>query len=34
VSVNDAHIFYLRDGKAAESWNASAGRYACDELIG
>jgi uncharacterized protein len=34
VTVNDAHIFHMRDGKVMEVWNASTGPYACDELIG
>lgn len=34
ITVQDAHIFRLRDGKVAEFWNASTDPYAFDELIG
>jgi uncharacterized protein len=34
ITVQDAHIFQLRDGKVVEFWNASTDPYAYDELIG
>jgi ketosteroid isomerase-like protein len=34
MSVNDAHVFHLRDGKVVEFWSASTDQYAVDELIG
>jgi len=34
VTVNDAHVFRLRDGQVAEFWNASTDPYAYDELLG
>jgi uncharacterized protein len=34
MTVNDAHVFHLRDGKVVEFWNASTDSYAIDELIG
>jgi uncharacterized protein len=33
VTVTDAHIFHLRDGKVVEFWNASTDPYAYDELL-
>jgi ketosteroid isomerase-like protein len=34
ATVNDAHVFHLRDGKVVEFWLASTDQYAIDELIG
>jgi hypothetical protein len=34
MTVNDAHIYHLRDGKVVEFWNASTDQYAVDEVIG
>jgi uncharacterized protein len=34
ATVNDAHVFHLRDGKVVEFWAASTDQYAIDELIG
>jgi uncharacterized protein len=34
ATVNDAHVFHLRDGKVVEFWNASTDAYATDEVIG
>lgn len=34
LSVNDVHVFHMRDGKVAEFWTASTDQYASDELIG
>jgi uncharacterized protein len=34
ATVNDAHVFHLRDGKVVEFWNASTDPYAIDELVG
>jgi uncharacterized protein len=34
VTVDQAHVFHLRDGKVVEYWDASTNQYAFDELIG
>jgi ketosteroid isomerase-like protein len=34
ITVNDAHVFHMRDGKVVEFWNSSTDQYASDELIG
>jgi uncharacterized protein len=34
ITVNDAHVFHLRDGKVVEFWTASTDQYAVDEVIG
>jgi uncharacterized protein len=34
MTVNDAHVFHLRDGKVVEFWTASTDQYAVDEVIG
>jgi ketosteroid isomerase-like protein len=34
ITVNDAHVFHLRDGKVVEFFAASTDQYASDELIG
>jgi ketosteroid isomerase-like protein len=34
ITVNEAHVFHLRDGKVAEFWDATTDQYALDELIG
>ena len=34
VTVNDAHIYRLRDGVVVEFWHASTNSYAYDELLG
>ncbi|HEY1627362.1 MAG TPA: nuclear transport factor 2 family protein [Streptosporangiaceae bacterium] len=34
MTVNDAHVFHLRDGKVTEFWTASTNQYAVDEVIG
>jgi uncharacterized protein len=34
VTVDQAHVFHLRDGKVVEYWDSSADQYAFDELIG
>ena len=34
ITVNEVHIFHLRDGKVVEFWDAFTDQYAIDELIG
>ena len=34
MTVNDAHVFHMRDGKVVEYWTASTDQYAVDEVIG
>jgi uncharacterized protein len=34
ITVNEAHVFHLRDGKVVEFWDATTDQYALDELIG
>lgn len=34
ITVNEVHVFHLRDGKVVEFWDASTDQYALDELIG
>jgi uncharacterized protein len=34
VTINEAHIYHLRDGKVTEFWDGSTDQYAFDELIG
>lgn len=34
ITVNEAHVFHLRDGKVVEFWDAFTDQYAIDELIG
>ena len=34
VTVDQAHVFHLRDGKVVEYWDSSTDQYAFDELIG
>jgi ketosteroid isomerase-like protein len=34
VTVAQAHVFHLRDGKVVEYWDSSTNQYAFDELIG
>lgn len=34
ITVNDAHVFHMRDGKVVEFWDAPTDQYAFDELIG
>ncbi len=34
ITVNQAHVFHLRDGKVVEFWDGSTDQYALDELIG
>lgn len=34
VTIDEAHVFHLRDGKVTEFWDASTDAYAFDELIG
>ena len=34
VTVTQAHVFHLRDGKVVEYWDSSTNQYAFDELIG
>jgi uncharacterized protein len=33
ITVNEAHVFHLRDGKVVEFWDAQTDQYALDELI-
>lgn len=33
-TVNDVHVFHLRDGKVTEFWSASTDQAAEDEVIG
>jgi ketosteroid isomerase-like protein len=34
VTINEAHIYHLRDGRVTEFWDGSTDQYAFDELIG
>jgi uncharacterized protein len=34
VTINEAHIYHLRDGRVMEFWDGSTDQYAFDELIG
>jgi ketosteroid isomerase-like protein len=34
ITVNEVHVFHLRDGKVVEFWDAFTDQYALDELIG
>jgi uncharacterized protein len=34
VTINEAHIYHLRDGKVTEFWDGSTDQYAFDEFIG
>ena len=34
VTINEAHVFHLHDGRVTEFWDASTDEYALDELIG
>jgi uncharacterized protein len=34
ITVNEAHVFHLHDGKVVEFWDATTDQYALDELIG
>ena len=34
ITVNEAHVFHLNDGKVVEFWDATTDQYALDELIG
>ncbi len=34
VTINEVHVFHLRDGKVTEFWDASTDAYAMDDLIG
>jgi len=34
ITVNEAHVFHLNDGKVVEFWDATTDQYASDELIG
>jgi uncharacterized protein len=34
VTINEAHVYHLRDGKVTEFWDGSTDQYAFDELIG
>ena len=34
ITVNEAHVFHLRDGKVVEFWDAFTDQNAIDELIG
>ena len=34
ITVNEVHVFHLRDGKVVEFWDATTDQYALDELIG
>jgi uncharacterized protein len=34
MTINDAHVFHMRDGKVQEFWTASTDQYAGDELLG
>jgi uncharacterized protein len=34
LTINEAHIYHLRDGKVTEFWDGSTDQYAFDELIG
>lgn len=34
ITVNEVHVFHLRDGKVVEFWDAFTDQYAIDELIG
>jgi uncharacterized protein len=34
VTINEAHIYHLREGKVTEFWDGSTDQYAFDELIG
>jgi ketosteroid isomerase-like protein len=33
VTVNEAHVFHVRDGRVTEFWDASTDQYASDELL-
>jgi uncharacterized protein len=34
ITVNEAHVLHMRDGKVVEFWDANTDQYAFDELIG
>ena len=34
VTINEAHIYHLHDGRVTEFWDGSTDQYAFDELIG
>jgi uncharacterized protein len=34
LTINEAHIYHMRDGKVTEFWDGSTDQYAFDELIG
>jgi ketosteroid isomerase-like protein len=34
VTIDEAHVFHLRDGHVTEFWDASTDQAAFDELIG
>ena len=34
ITINEAHVFHLREGKVVEFWDATTDQYALDELIG